>query len=54
VRPLRSARTAYLSSLEYDAAYREFFADPLSPRSTVQSDLLGLDVEIDPIVWLRG
>jgi 2-iminobutanoate/2-iminopropanoate deaminase len=49
--------TAYLSSLEhfaeYDAVYREFFADPFPSRTTVQSDLVGMDVEIDAIVWLR-
>jgi 2-iminobutanoate/2-iminopropanoate deaminase len=48
--------TAYLSSLqhfdEYDAAYREFFDEPLPSRSSVQSDLIGFDVEIDAIVWL--
>lgn len=47
---------AYLSSLEhfeeYDAAYGEFFAEPFPSRSTIQSDLIGMDVEIDAIVWL--
>jgi peptide/nickel transport system substrate-binding protein/2-iminobutanoate/2-iminopropanoate deaminase len=49
---------AYLSSLEhfdeYDAAYREFFDDPMPSRSTIQSDLIGFDVEIDAIVWVGG
>jgi reactive intermediate/imine deaminase len=48
--------TAYLSSLEhfdeYDAAYRTFFSEPYPTRSTIQSDLIGMDVEIDAIIWL--
>lgn len=47
---------AYLSSLEhfdeYDRVYREFFTEPYPSRSTIQSDLIGMDVEIDAIVWL--
>jgi 2-iminobutanoate/2-iminopropanoate deaminase len=49
---------AFLSSLEhfdeYDAVYREFFSEPLPSRVTVQSDLSGMDVEIDAVVWLGG
>ena len=36
---------------EMDAAYREFFAGAVLPaRTTIQSDLVGFDVEIDAIV----
>ena len=37
---------------EMDAAYRAFFADPLPARTTIQSDLVGFDVEADAVVWL--
>jgi 2-iminobutanoate/2-iminopropanoate deaminase len=46
----------YLSSLEYfaemNATYREFFEEPLPARTTIQSQLIGFDVEIDAVVWL--
>jgi 2-iminobutanoate/2-iminopropanoate deaminase len=46
----------YLSSLEHfdemNGVYREFFKDPLPARTTIQSDLLDFDVEIDAVVWL--
>ena len=46
----------YLSSLEHfgemNGVYAEFFADPLPARTTIQSDLVGFDVEIDAVVWL--
>ena len=46
----------YLSDLahfdEMDAAYRAFFADPMPARTTIQSDLVGFDVEADAVVWL--
>ena len=46
----------YLSDLahfdEMDAAYRTFFADPMPARTTIQSDLVGFDVEADAVVWL--
>ena len=35
-----------------NAVYPEFFEDPFPARTTVQSDLVGLDVEIDAVVWL--
>jgi 2-iminobutanoate/2-iminopropanoate deaminase len=48
----------YLSDLahfdEMDAAYRAFFADPMPARTTIQSDLIGFDVEGDAVVWLGG
>jgi reactive intermediate/imine deaminase len=48
--------TAYLSDLahfdEFDRVYRELFADPLPTRTTIQTDLVGFDVEADAIVWL--
>jgi 2-iminobutanoate/2-iminopropanoate deaminase len=48
----------YLSSLEYfaemNATYREFFEEPLPARTTIQSELIGFDVEIDAVVWLGG
>jgi len=37
---------------EMDAAYREFFGEPRPARTTIQSDLVGFDVEGDAIVWL--
>jgi 2-iminobutanoate/2-iminopropanoate deaminase len=46
----------YLSSLEYfaemNAAYEEFFEEPLPARTTIQSDFTRFDVEIDAVVWL--
>jgi 2-iminobutanoate/2-iminopropanoate deaminase len=47
---------AYLSDLahfdEFDRVYRKLFADPLPTRTTIQTDLVGFDVEADAIVWL--
>lgn len=44
----------YLSSLEHfdemDAAYGEFFDQEPPARTTIQSDLIGFDVEIDAVV----
>ena len=46
----------YLSDLahfdEMDAEYRRFFTDPMPARTTIQSDLVGFDVEGDAVVWL--
>jgi 2-iminobutanoate/2-iminopropanoate deaminase len=46
----------YLSSLEsfaeMNTAYGEFFEEPFPARTTIQSDLIGFDVEIDAVVWL--
>jgi 2-iminobutanoate/2-iminopropanoate deaminase len=46
----------YLSDLvhfdEMDAAYRSFFSDPMPARTTIQSDLIGFEVEADAVVWL--
>ena len=46
----------YLSDLAYfdemDAEYRRFFSDPRPARSTIQSDLIGFDVETDAVIWL--
>ena len=46
----------YLSDLahfdEMDAEYRRFFSDPMPARTTIQSDLVGFDVEGDAVVWL--
>ena len=39
---------------EMDAEYRSFFADPMPARTTIQSDLVGFDVEGDAVVWLGG
>lgn len=48
----------YLSDLrhfdEMNAEYVEHFAEPLPARTTIQSDLVGFDVEIDAIVWVGG
>jgi reactive intermediate/imine deaminase len=48
----------YLSSLQHfgelNDVYREFFTDPFPARTTIQSDLIGFDVEIDAIVALRS
>jgi 2-iminobutanoate/2-iminopropanoate deaminase len=40
---------------EMDAAYRAFFGDTavLPARTTIQSDLIGFDVEIDAVVLVR-
>jgi enamine deaminase RidA (YjgF/YER057c/UK114 family) len=40
------------SFAEINATYREFFREPFPARTTVQSNLIGFDVEIDAIVWL--
>jgi reactive intermediate/imine deaminase len=37
---------------EMDAEYRRFFGDPMPARTTIQSDLVGFDVEGDAVVWL--
>jgi reactive intermediate/imine deaminase len=37
---------------EMDAEYRAFFRDPMPARTTIQSDLVGFDVEGDAVVWL--
>jgi 2-iminobutanoate/2-iminopropanoate deaminase len=37
---------------EMDAEYRRFFDDPMPARTTIQSDLVGFDVEGDAVVWL--
>ena len=37
---------------EMDAAYRSCFSDPMPARTTIQSDLVGFDVEGDAVVWL--
>ena len=37
---------------EMDAAYRAHFSDPMPARTTIQSDLVGFDVEGDAVVWL--
>ena len=39
---------------EMDAEYRRFFSDPMPARTTIQSDLVGFDVEGDAVVWLGG
>lgn len=48
----------YLSSLEHfgdmDAAYREVLPEPRPARTTIQSDLIGFDVEVDAVIWLGG
>lgn len=50
--------TAHLADIErdwepFDAAYREFFTEPLPVRTTAGSDLGGILVEID-VVAVRG
>jgi 2-iminobutanoate/2-iminopropanoate deaminase len=35
---------------EMDAAYRTYFSAPLPARTTIQSDLVGFDVEVDAVV----
>jgi reactive intermediate/imine deaminase len=37
---------------EMDAEYRRFFSEPMPARTTIQSDLVGFDVEGDAVVWL--
>lgn len=37
---------------EMDSEYRSFFTDPMPARTTIQSDLVGFDVEGDAVVWL--
>jgi 2-iminobutanoate/2-iminopropanoate deaminase len=37
---------------EMDAEYRRFFTDPMPARTTIQSDLVGFDVEGDAVVHL--
>lgn len=37
---------------EMDSEYRRFFDDPMPARTTIQSDLVGFDVEGDAVVWL--
>jgi len=37
---------------EMDGEYRRFFSDPMPARTTIQSDLVGFDVEGDAVVWL--
>ena len=54
----RCACGMYISDMrhfdEMDAEYRRFFADPMPARTTIQSDLVGFDVEGDAVVWLGG
>jgi 2-iminobutanoate/2-iminopropanoate deaminase len=46
----------YLSSLEHfaelDRVYRTIFSEPRPARTTIQSDLVGFDVEADAVVLL--
>ena len=46
----------YLSSMEHfdemDAEYRRFFSEPMPARTTIQSDLVGFDVEGDAVIHL--
>jgi reactive intermediate/imine deaminase len=48
----------YLSDLaDFDEMNREYvghFEQPLPARTTIQSDLVGFDVEIDAVIWLGG
>src|SRR5438552_886984 len=37
---------------EMDTEYRRFFRDPMPARTTIQSDLVGFDVEGDAVVLL--
>jgi reactive intermediate/imine deaminase len=39
---------------EMDAEYRRFFSEPMPARTTIQSNLVGFDVEGDAVVWLGG
>src|SRR5262245_59202249 len=47
----------YLSDLAYfgemNEVYRMFFREPYPARTTIQSDLVGMDVEIDAVVALE-
>jgi 2-iminobutanoate/2-iminopropanoate deaminase len=47
----------YLSDLaffaEMNEVYRAFFHEPYPARTTIQSDLVGMDVEIDAVVALE-
>lgn len=36
-----------------DTVYSEFFTGVLPARTTIQSDLIGMDVEADAIVWVE-
>ena len=46
----------YISDMEHfdemDAEYRRFFSEPRPARTTIQSDLVGFDVEGDAVVFL--
>jgi 2-iminobutanoate/2-iminopropanoate deaminase len=46
----------YLTSLEhfveFDRVYRTIFSEPRPARTTIQSDLVGFDVEADAVVLL--
>jgi 2-iminobutanoate/2-iminopropanoate deaminase len=46
--------TVYLrdprDAAQFNAIYREYFSDPLPPRTLVQSSFVGFDVEIDAIL----
>lgn len=48
---------AYLSDLEhfeeFDRVYREIFAEPRPARTTIQSALVGFDIEADAVVLLN-
>jgi reactive intermediate/imine deaminase len=48
----------YLSDLahfdEMDRVYRELFGEPRPARTTIQTDLVGFDVEADAVVLLDG
>jgi reactive intermediate/imine deaminase len=47
----------YLSDLEHfetmDRVYREIFDEPRPARTTIQSDIVGFDVEADAVVLLE-
>jgi len=46
----------YLSDLEHfeamDRVYREIFGEPRPARTTIQSDIVGFDVEADAVILL--
>jgi 2-iminobutanoate/2-iminopropanoate deaminase len=48
----------YLSDLEHfetmDRVYREIFGEPRPARTTIQSDIVGFDVEADAVILLDG
>lgn len=48
----------YLSDLQHfdemNAEYLNHFNEPLPARTTIQSDLVGFDVEIDAVISLEG